>query len=55
MGVKQSAGWITDISGIRVGHFTDKRRPTGCTVLIFDEEAVAGIDLPWFRGRHSWD
>ncbi len=21
-------GWITDVEGIRVGHFTDARRPT---------------------------
>lgn len=42
---EQSAGSITDVAGIRVGHFTDKRRPTGCTVLIFDERAVAGVDI----------
>lgn len=38
-------GSITDVGGIRVGHFTDARRPTGCTVLIFDKEAVAGVDV----------
>lgn len=39
------AGSITDVPGIRVGHFTDKRRPTGCTVLLFDEEGAAtGVD-----------
>ncbi len=36
---------ITDVGGIRVGHFTDSRRPTGCTVLIFDSGAVAGVDV----------
>jgi L-aminopeptidase/D-esterase-like protein len=38
-------GYITDVQGIRVGHFTDKRRPTGCTVLIFDKGATAGVDV----------
>jgi L-aminopeptidase/D-esterase-like protein len=40
-----SAGGITDVPGIRVGHYTDKRRPTGCTVLLFDDGAVAGVDV----------
>jgi L-aminopeptidase/D-esterase-like protein len=28
-----------------VGHFTDSRRPTGCTVVIFEGGAVAGVDV----------
>jgi L-aminopeptidase/D-esterase-like protein len=36
---------ITDIGGIRVGHFTDQRRPTGCTVVLFDSGAVAAVDV----------
>jgi L-aminopeptidase/D-esterase-like protein len=36
---------ITDVSGVKVGHFTDKRRPTGCTVILFDKGAVAGVDV----------
>src|SRR5690242_6179303 len=36
---------ITDVAGIEVGHFTDTRRPTGCTVLIAREGAVAGVDV----------
>ncbi|UCE31470.1 MAG: P1 family peptidase [Burkholderiales bacterium] len=28
------AGAITDVPGIAVGHFTDVRRPTGCTVIL---------------------
>lgn len=36
---------ITDVDGIEVGHFTDSRRPTGCTVLIAREGAVAGVDV----------
>ncbi len=41
----ESAGSITDVGGIRVGHFTDTRRPIGCTVLIFEGGAVAGVDV----------
>ncbi len=26
-------GLITDVPGLRVGHSTDARRPTGCTVV----------------------
>jgi L-aminopeptidase/D-esterase-like protein len=39
------SGGITDVEGIRVGHFTDSRRPTGCTVLIFEKGATAGVDV----------
>ena len=40
-----ASGGITDVQGIRVGHFTDSRRPTGCTVLIFEKGATAGVDV----------
>ena len=36
---------ITDVAGIEVGHFTDPRRPTGCTVILAREGAVAGVDV----------
>src|SRR5262245_734696 len=39
-----SAGSFTDIGGVRVGHFADTRRPTGCTVFLFDRPATAGAD-----------
>src|SRR5437588_4610846 len=39
------AGSLTDVPGVRVGHFTDSRRPTGCTVVLFDNGAVAGVDV----------
>lgn len=39
------AGSITDVSGIEVGHDTDLRRPTGCTVVIARAGAVAGVDV----------
>ena len=37
--------WITDVDGIKVGHFTDPRRPTGCTVVLYETGAVAGVDV----------
>lgn len=36
---------ITDVRGIEVGHFTDARRPTGCSVVIARDGAVAGVDV----------
>ena len=38
-------GAITDITGLQVGHFTDSRRPTGCTVLLCPQGVVAGVDV----------
>ena len=39
-----AAGSLTDVAGVRVGHFTDTRRPTGCTVILFDKPVTAGAD-----------
>jgi len=39
------SGGITDVEGVKVGHFTDSRRPTGCTVLLFEKGAAAGVDV----------
>ena len=38
------AGSLTDVPGLRVGHFTDTRRPTGCTAILFDSASAAGVD-----------
>jgi L-aminopeptidase/D-esterase-like protein len=38
------AGALTDVPGINVGHFTDPRRPTGCTAILFDAASAAGVD-----------
>jgi L-aminopeptidase/D-esterase-like protein len=38
------AGSLTDVPGIRVGHFTETRRPTGCTAILFDSAFAAGVD-----------
>jgi L-aminopeptidase/D-esterase-like protein len=40
-----SSGGLTDVAGLRVGHFTDARRPTGCTVVVAEGGAVAGVDV----------
>ena len=39
------AGAITDVAGIQVGHHSDARRPTGCTVVLTPQGAVAGVDV----------
>ena len=40
-----SAGSITDVPGVKVGHFTDSRRPTGCTAVLFEDGATGGVDF----------
>jgi L-aminopeptidase/D-esterase-like protein len=44
-GARLLPGAITDVPGIRVGHFTDSRRPTGCTVVLTEAGAVGGVDV----------
>lgn len=39
------SGAITDVAGLAVGHHTDSRRPTGCTVVLTPQGAVAGVDV----------
>lgn len=36
---------IRDVPGIRVGHATDERAATGCTVILAEGGAVAGVDV----------
>ena len=36
---------LTNLQGISVGHYTDDRRPTGCTVVLCPDGAVAGVDV----------
>ena len=40
-----SAGGITDVPGIKVGHVTRTERPTGCTVILAEAGAVGGVDV----------
>jgi L-aminopeptidase/D-esterase-like protein len=36
---------ICDVRGIEVGQFTDRRRPTGCTVVLARAGAVGAVDV----------
>ena len=36
---------ITAVGGIKVGHHTLAERPTGCTVILAEAGAVAGVDV----------
>lgn len=38
-------GHIARVQGISIGHFTDSRRPTGCTAVLCPEGAVGGVDV----------
>ncbi|MDI3316194.1 MAG: P1 family peptidase [Bacillota bacterium] len=38
-------GKLTDVPGIRVGHADDQEALTGCTVVLADRPAVAGVDV----------
>lgn len=40
-----SAGGLTDVPGMRVGHDTLQERLTGCTVILAEAGAVAGVDV----------
>ncbi|MDR3452857.1 MAG: P1 family peptidase [Rhodoferax sp.] len=42
---RRSPGSLTQVAGIEVGHFTDPRRPTGCTVIVARGGAVGGVDV----------
>src|SRR4051794_31919980 len=40
------AGALTDVAGVRVGHWTDPQGHTGCSVVLLpDEGAGAGVDV----------
>ncbi|MBL8361589.1 MAG: P1 family peptidase [Rubrivivax sp.] len=40
-----SPGSITDVSGLAVGHATDARRPTGCSVVLCPQGVTCGVDV----------
>jgi L-aminopeptidase/D-esterase-like protein len=40
-----SDGALTDVPGIRVGHWTDREAGTGCTVVLCERGATAGVDV----------
>ena len=43
-GALQGQG-LTAIDGIKVGHHTLSERPTGCTVILIEHGAIAGVDV----------
>lgn len=44
-GTAQTPRGLTAVGGIKVGHFTLSERPTGCTVILTEGGAVAGVDV----------
>jgi len=36
---------ITDVKGIKVGHYTDEEGLTGCTVILSEKGAIGGVDV----------
>ena len=36
---------LTDVPGIRVGHWTNRRAATGCTVVVCPQGTVGGVDV----------
>jgi L-aminopeptidase/D-esterase-like protein len=38
-------GTLTDVEGVLVGHAVRRERPTGCTVILTRDGAVAGVDV----------
>src|SRR5262245_66683245 len=36
---------LTDVPGLKVGHWTNLEAATGCTVVLCPEGAVAGVDV----------
>jgi len=39
------SGKLTDVAGLRVGHYTDTQNGTGCTVVLCNEPAIAGMEI----------
>jgi L-aminopeptidase/D-esterase-like protein len=40
-----AAAGLTRVPGVKVGHFTLAERPTGCTVVLTEGGAIAGVDV----------
>ncbi|MEO3714350.1 P1 family peptidase [Roseateles flavus] len=38
-------GQLCDVAGLRLGHWTDSRRPTGCSVVLCPQGVTAGVDV----------
>ena len=47
---------LTDVPGVAVGHWTDEAARTGCTVVLFDEGALASGEVRGGApGTREWD
>src|SRR5882757_10587263 len=44
-GVSPANNSLTAVPGIKVGHYTLAERPTGCTVVLIESGATAGVDV----------
>jgi L-aminopeptidase/D-esterase-like protein len=44
-GIKRLKNLLTDIAGVRVGHADDAKLASGVTAIVFDQPAVAAIDV----------
>jgi L-aminopeptidase/D-esterase-like protein len=42
---QERAPGLTAVEGVKVGHHTLSERPTGCTVILVERGAVAGVDV----------
>ena len=42
---RRPSGSLTDVPAVKVGHFTHRERPTGCTAVLTERGAVAGVDV----------
>jgi L-aminopeptidase/D-esterase-like protein len=42
---QQTVQGLTAVDGVKVGHYTLSERPTGCTVIVVEGGAVAGVDV----------
>src|SRR6266581_4581087 len=42
---RKGPGGLTAVAGLKVGHHTLTTRPTGCTVILTEAGAVAGVDV----------
>ena len=43
--IEGSEHGLTTVAGVKVGHHTLSERPTGCTVILTEAGAVAGVDV----------
>lgn len=42
---KRITGCLTDVPGVRVGHRQSDEGQTGCTVILLEQGAIAGVDI----------